>query len=331
MADRDLNDARYDDARLSTSAGTTGATGADTDLRRLSDLDDYEVADGYPDIRGWTVKTPDGQVLGKVDDLVVSVREMRVRYMDVDVDRSVASGVADAATPRGAEKGHALVPIGTATLRDDGDDVIVNSLSGTDLASYPLYSRDAGITRDYEQSLRGRFATTDALANPVAGSDDKAGTLGGAARTSGDDYYASEHYDESRFFESRRNRGTSGSGTSSTTGASGSLGASDASVGIPTSREGTGATGATGGTSGFGSSNRNSVVVPRSSGTGASATGGTTGSSTGAGAGMSSGAADRATSSGFADRVADKADDLKDRVDGNPASRPGPDATDRPI
>ena len=29
-------------------------------------------------------------------------------------------------------------------------------------------------------------------------------------------------------------------------------------------------------------------------------------------------------------RLADAADDLKDRVDGNPASRPGPDATDRP-
>ena len=29
-------------------------------------------------------------------------------------------------------------------------------------------------------------------------------------------------------------------------------------------------------------------------------------------------------------RVANAADDLKDRIDGNPASRPGPDATDRP-
>jgi len=35
-------------------------------------------------------------------------------------------------------------------------------------------------------------------------------------------------------------------------------------------------------------------------------------------------------SGGLADRIADKADDLKDRVDANPASRPGPDATDRP-
>jgi hypothetical protein len=37
-----------------------------------------------------------------------------------------------------------------------------------------------------------------------------------------------------------------------------------------------------------------------------------------------------ATGGGLLDRVADKLDDLKDRVDGNPASRPGPDATDSP-
>jgi hypothetical protein len=31
-----------------------------------------------------------------------------------------------------------------------------------------------------------------------------------------------------------------------------------------------------------------------------------------------------------AGRAADRLDDIKDRVDANPASRPGPDATDRP-
>ncbi|MES2523086.1 MAG: YsnF/AvaK domain-containing protein [Gemmatimonadota bacterium] len=41
-------------------------------------------------------------------------------------------------------------------------------------------------------------------------------------------------------------------------------------------------------------------------------------------------ARDLRSGSGLADRVADTADDLKDRVDGNPASRPGRDATDRP-
>jgi len=44
-----------------------------------------------------------------------------------------------------------------------------------------------------------------------------------------------------------------------------------------------------------------------------------------------SGAADRARTTGIADRITDAADNLKDRVDGNPASRPGPDATDRPL
>ena len=45
----------------------------------------------------------------------------------------------------------------------------------------------------------------------------------------------------------------------------------------------------------------------------------------------SSGAADRARKTGIADRISDAADNVKDRIDGNPASRPGPDPTDRRI
>lgn len=41
-------------------------------------------------------------------------------------------------------------------------------------------------------------------------------------------------------------------------------------------------------------------------------------------------AADRPTKRGIAGRAADAVDDVKDRIDGNPASRPGPDPTDRP-
>jgi uncharacterized protein (TIGR02271 family) len=44
-----------------------------------------------------------------------------------------------------------------------------------------------------------------------------------------------------------------------------------------------------------------------------------------------SGAADRASRSGPADRATDALDDLKDRVDADPSSRPGPDPTDRRI
>jgi hypothetical protein len=44
-----------------------------------------------------------------------------------------------------------------------------------------------------------------------------------------------------------------------------------------------------------------------------------------------SGPADRATTTGIADRITDAADNVKDRIDANPASRPGPDPTDRRI
>ena len=43
------------------------------------------------------------------------------------------------------------------------------------------------------------------------------------------------------------------------------------------------------------------------------------------------GAEDRSRTTGLADRITDAADNLKDRVDANPASRPGPDRTDRRI
>ncbi|HEY0778990.1 MAG TPA: PRC-barrel domain-containing protein, partial [Gemmatirosa sp.] len=71
-----------------TGEGT--ATGDASHLGRLNDLDEYKVADGYPDIRGWDVRTSDGSAVGKVGDLIVDTAALRVRYLDVEVDRSVA-------------------------------------------------------------------------------------------------------------------------------------------------------------------------------------------------------------------------------------------------
>ena len=59
-----------------TTAGSAGAgsLGANSHLGRLNDLDEFKVADGYPDIRGWEVRTGDGHKLGKVGDLVVDTQ-----------------------------------------------------------------------------------------------------------------------------------------------------------------------------------------------------------------------------------------------------------------
>ena len=54
----------------------------------------------------------------------------------------------------------------------------------------------------------------------------------------------------------------------------------------------------------------------------------TSGAATGAGLSGSAASGSGMSAAGLGDRIAQKVDDLKDRVDGNPASRPGPDATD---
>ena len=212
-----------------TTDRTTGTGGAA--LVHSRDLDDFELAKGEADPRGWDVRTVDGAKLGKVSDLLVDTSVQRVRYLEIQVDKDLA---------KKARRDYFLVPIGTARLDDERDDVIVD-LSVTELADIPLYERER-LSRDYERSLRSYLHGRSG-----------AGTSTGAGAPADADFYTSADYDDRSFFGARR-RGTQGSG-----------------------------------------------------------------------------AADRATKRGFADRVTDAVDDVKDRIDANPASRPGPDATDRRI
>lgn len=122
----------------------------DISLRRLEELKDFEIADGDPDIRGWEVRTPDGNKIGKVEELIVDTAERRVRYMEVKVDRK-ALGIDD--------DRHILVPIGTARLGQDKHDVLLERLPARGLTGAPAYKRGP-ITRDYETSLRDYYDAT---------------------------------------------------------------------------------------------------------------------------------------------------------------------------
>lgn len=369
------------DDRNYTTTGDVNAAGAlNTDLQRLRDLHDYDVAEGYPDVRGWKVKTPDGRTLGKVHDLIVSVAELRARYLDVDLDddfRRTMTGTAD-------DDGHALIPIGTAQLDDAHDDVIVDGL-GTDLTSYPRYSRTRGITRDYESSVRDRLVG-DAGAAAAAST----AAVGGTGAFAANDY-AHDHYDEQRLYGNARDRGKL---TDRTTGGERRLTLSEEQLDIGKQQVQAGEVGVrkTVETEHVSESvplRREEVTIERHPLTGASATNAEIGAgeseirvpvmreeavvekrtvpteqiivrkqavsenrtveadlrkervdvddATVRAAGgtvrdtVGETARDvRAGAANLGDRVADKIDDVKDRVDGNPASRPGPDATDRP-
>jgi uncharacterized protein (TIGR02271 family) len=150
----------------------------------LSDLGDYEVAEGYPDPRGWVVTAADGSKVGKVHDLIVDTGSMRARYLDVRLADDLR---------RSADERDVLIPIGTATVDDADDRVRVESLTVDRFALLPAY-RHGALTRDAERELRSHFTTGDAMS---------AGTIGSGA-VAGADFYDHEHFDDRRFFSGRR-------------------------------------------------------------------------------------------------------------------------------
>jgi uncharacterized protein (TIGR02271 family) len=160
---------------------------ANEDINRvapLSELNDYKVADGDPDIRGWDVTTERGDKVGEVDDLIVDTGAMKVRYIAVDLDERVA----------GPDR-KVLVPIGAAQLDDHQDRVLVVGISPDQFATLPEYRREA-FDRDYESTLLSSYGRDRETAADTTGSD--------AGRSKSEDYYASRHFDDTKFFGTRR-------------------------------------------------------------------------------------------------------------------------------
>jgi photosynthetic reaction center H subunit len=166
----------------------------------LSDMSDFKVADNDPDVRGWDVISADGRKIGEVEDLIVDTSAMKVRYLDVDVDKDYR-----------ADKDHRiLIPIGQAQLHEKEDHVHVNALSSTEVRAAPRYS--GKWSRTEEETVRRHYGTD-------------------TGRTADSEYYSHKHYDDSSFFGSRRGAagaaaGTSASGRSSSGDTRSSIGRS---------------------------------------------------------------------------------------------------------
>ena len=81
-------------------------------LVRLKELDDYKVAEGEPDIRGWNVYTATGRELGNIEDLLVDTDLGEVVMVDVDLKR---------------DDRHTLAPIKAAWIDRDSRRVVLNT------------------------------------------------------------------------------------------------------------------------------------------------------------------------------------------------------------
>jgi sporulation protein YlmC with PRC-barrel domain len=135
---------------------------ANNDMDRvvpLGQLDDYKVAEGDPDVRGWEVLASDGRKIGEVDELLVDTNAMKVRYLDVDVEDGVIGDGMDR---------HVLIPIGYARLEQERDRVMVDGLASSDLHSLPAYDQGP-LTRDFESSVRDSFSTRGTSTTTAAG------------------------------------------------------------------------------------------------------------------------------------------------------------------
>lgn len=138
----------------------------------LDELDDFKVADGDPDVRGWNVMGADGRKIGEVDNLLIDTAAMKVRYLDVDLDDELI----ETSTDR-----HVLIPIGYARLDEDDNQVFVQEMKSADVIGLPEYTHGP-ITTDFETDLRRRFDT------------------GFQATTVDKDFYDHDLYNDNRFY-----------------------------------------------------------------------------------------------------------------------------------
>jgi photosynthetic reaction center H subunit len=128
----------------------------------LSALDDYEIADGYPEVRGWDVRDSAGRSVGYVYDVLVDLEAMRVRYLDVELDSQFAGSDAD---PR------VLIPLENVGLDGRSDGVLLRDVDVADLHGLVPYAR-RGVTREREVEPPRPSAPADTVTqSPAAVAD----------------------------------------------------------------------------------------------------------------------------------------------------------------
>jgi sporulation protein YlmC with PRC-barrel domain len=154
-----------------------------TRIGRLSELRDFQVAEGYTDIRGWRVEASDGREVGRVRELLVDLDSMRTRYLEVRLNSLAAAAEGDR---------DVLIPVGAARIADDADKVVV-PLSYDRVSMLPAYQHPR-LTRTLESELRRHFALGEAAAATAPATD--------AVPPAG--FYDHEVYDEHRLYSGRR-------------------------------------------------------------------------------------------------------------------------------
>lgn len=173
----------------------------DKRLHFLNDLDDYKVASGQPDVRGWELLDANRERIGTVDNLLVDVKAEKVRYLDIDIDDEIIGKDYDPQADRDVrgvhgftnKKGdkHLIVPIGLARLDEEHNCVIVNDVHKETFGRAPRHKKGTPITADYE------YAVSDALVSPQEATGRNDRPIGTAVPG---EFYERDAFDEKKFY-----------------------------------------------------------------------------------------------------------------------------------
>jgi hypothetical protein len=124
----------------------------------LSRLSDFEVADGFVDVRGWEVSSSDGRDVGRVHDLLIDLDGMRTRYLEVRLHPAVAAAEGDR---------DVLVPISSASISESTKRVTV-PLDATRISLLPPFDNHH-LLRAHESEIRRHFSLGEAAGSTAAG------------------------------------------------------------------------------------------------------------------------------------------------------------------
>lgn len=158
------------------------AAGRGGSLARLDELDNYKVADGDADIRGWEVRMQDGRKVGKVDELIVDTAALKARYIEVKMEPDFTGTDDDR---------WALIPIGTAQLDEKEDEVIIDRIPTAGFMTREERDRQP-LSRETELSLRELYGATST------------GLAADAALETDEDFYRDTLYDDKRLRQRQR-------------------------------------------------------------------------------------------------------------------------------
>ena len=140
-----------------------GARDYNGELVRLNDLEDFRVAKGDADPRGWTVVGADGIKIGEVDELIVDTGSLEAKYLDCDVAE-------DKLELEPIDR-HVLIPVEFARLDHDKKNVVVDGLASHGVGDYPIYA-GLPVTEDAHRSM-SRVLGRSQPAEPLSRHDER--------------------------------------------------------------------------------------------------------------------------------------------------------------